>query len=102
MAPIIEKHRAELDDVCQRFHVTRLELFGSAAGARFDQDRSDLDFLVQFEPGSAADAAKRYFGLLAALEDLFVRPVDLIESEAITNPYFLRSIEPSRTVLYAA
>jgi predicted nucleotidyltransferase len=46
--------------------------------------------------------ADRYFGLLAALEDLFARPIDLVMIPAIKNPYFLQGIKPSRTLLYAA
>ena len=46
----ILSHREELDELCRRFHVRRLDLFGSAAGDDFDAERSDLDFLVEFEP----------------------------------------------------
>jgi uncharacterized protein len=79
-----------------------LEVFGSAAGARFDPDSSDLDFLVDFVPASHGVLADRYLGLLEALESLFGRPIDLVMTTAIRNPYFLQGIEPSRTLLYAA
>ncbi len=82
--------------------VRPLELFGSAAEGRFREDESDLDFLVEFHkmaPGQHADA---YFGLLAALQDLFQRDIDLIEIRAIQNPYFRDSVEQNRTLLYAA
>jgi hypothetical protein len=82
--------------------VRRLELFGSAAREDFDPSSSDMDFLVEFQevpPGKHADC---YFGLLEALESLFGRPVDLAETKAIRNPYFLAAIEKTRTVLYAA
>ena len=46
MVRIIEIKREELARLCVRYHVCRLELFGSAAGDRFDPARSDLDFLV--------------------------------------------------------
>jgi predicted nucleotidyltransferase len=79
-----------------------LELFGSAANGRFDATASDLDFLVEFEPLSPADRADAYFGLLAALQDLFQRDIDLVEAEAINNPYFRQTVQAGRTVLYAA
>jgi predicted nucleotidyltransferase len=100
--PIVEMHRDELEALCRRFGVRRLELFGSAAGDGFDSETSDLDFLVEFDPANAEGRADRYFGLLEALEGLFGRPVDVVELEAIRNPYFLKAIEPSRTVLHAA
>ena len=43
-----------------------------------------------------------YFGLLEALQSLFGRPVDLVMTRAIKNPYFLKSVNQTRTVLYAA
>ncbi|HEY0555194.1 MAG TPA: nucleotidyltransferase domain-containing protein [Thermoanaerobaculia bacterium] len=102
MQPIIASHQGELLGLCKRFGVRRLEVFGSAAGERFDPARSDLDFLVELGPASPVEMADRYFGLLEALEILFARPVDLVMTAAIKNPYFLQGIEPSRILLYAA
>ena len=91
-----------LEALCRQFGVKRLELFGSASDGRFDSERSDLDFLVVFDPSTSGSRADRYFGLLEALESLFSRPVDLVELDAIRNPYFRESVERSRTLLYAA
>ncbi len=102
MEGLVAKNRDQIAALCRRFHVRRLDLFGSAATGSFDPVSSDLDFLVEFEalqPGEYADA---YFGLLAALEALLGRPVDLVMSSAIRNPYLLRSITSTKTVLYAA
>ena len=102
MISLVESKRAELARLCVRYHVQRLELFGSAAGEGFDPARSDLDFLVEFRdvpPGRHADC---YFGLLEDLEALFGRPVDLAEAKTVRNPYLLEAIERTRTVLYAA
>jgi predicted nucleotidyltransferase len=99
---IIEEHRKELSRLCARHRVRRLEVFGSAATGRFDPESSDLDFLVELEPGSPGELADRYLGLLTGLEKLFERPIDLLMPAAVKNPYFLRQIETSRTLLYAA
>mgnify|MGYP001574472405 FL=1 len=102
MNPLIAVHESELVELCRRYHVQRLELFGSAATGRFRPDTSDLDFLVEFRsltPGEHADA---YFGLLFALEDMFQRRIDLVEEGAIENPYFQRIADQSRTPVYAA
>jgi type I restriction enzyme S subunit len=45
----IELHREELKALCWRFHVRRLDLFGSAARGDFDPERSDMDFLAEFD-----------------------------------------------------
>jgi predicted nucleotidyltransferase len=92
-------HAADLEHICRRFQVRRLDLFGSAA-LGLDRPDSDLDFLVEFgplEPGSYADT---YFGLLEALERLCGRTVDLVVYSAIRNPYFRESVEQTRTLLY--
>ncbi|HOW19576.1 MAG TPA: nucleotidyltransferase domain-containing protein [Phycisphaerae bacterium] len=86
--------------MCRRFKVRRLEVFGSAATDRFDPQRSDLDFLVEYQPLAFGEYADCYFGLLAGLEDLFGRPIDLVQPEAIRNPYFLRGIQGTRTLVY--
>ena len=46
--------------------------------------------------------AKSYFGLLAALQDLFGCRIDLIETKAVANPYLLESIDRERRQIYAA
>lgn len=98
----IERYRAELEALCRRFGVRRLELFGSAAAGGFRPDTSDLDFLVEFEQSGAPGYADRYFGLLESLESLFGRPVDLVVASAISNPYFKEMVEKTRELLYAA
>ena len=98
----IEAHREELTQLCNRFHVSRLELFGSAATGRFEEGASDLDFLVDFAPMPPPEHAEAYFGLLEALQDLFQRPIDLVETGAIRNPYFKASVDETRVLLYAA
>lgn len=98
----VEERRAELEALCRRYRVRRLELFGSAATGVERPGQSDLDFLVEFEPLPPGAYADAYFGLLEDLERLFGRPVDLIVASAIRNPYFRESVERTRTMLYAA
>jgi len=97
-----EQHRSGLAALCDRFEVERLELFGSAARGDFDPICSDFDFLVAFRRGGIVDAATRYLGLLAAMEDLFGRKVDLVDVSAHRNPYFMAEALKHRVMLYAA
>lgn len=102
MHPIVQERLQTLRDLCREHRVERLDLFGSAARDDFDPQTSDLDFLVEFEPMPPKEHADSFFGLLAALERLFGRAVDLLEREPIENPYLWRSIVQSRTPLYEA
>ena len=81
----IKQHQAELEALCRRYDVRRLELFGSASTGNYRPD-SDLDFLVEFQ-SPVTGYADRYFGLMESLQQLFGRPVDLVAvSAAKKNP----------------
>ncbi|MCH7719992.1 MAG: nucleotidyltransferase domain-containing protein [Planctomycetes bacterium] len=103
MIRVLDDKQDDLCRICREYRVQRLELFGSALRDDcFDPRVSDLDFLVEFLPLSPGEHFDTYFGLLLALEDLFDRHVDLVMTRAIRNPYFLESVNQTRTVLYAA
>jgi len=102
MLPLIKQHQIDIARLCKQHHVQRLDLIGSAASGEFDPARSDLDFLVEFLPLQSGQHADAYFGLMHGLEDLFGRKVDLVMRGAVRNPWFARSIEACRELLYAA
>ena len=101
MIALITEHADELEALCHRYKVLRLELFGSAAAGNYLPSQSDLDFLVEFHNLPEGHYADAYFGLQEALEDLFCRPVDLIVDSAIENPYFRQSVDNTKLLLYA-
>jgi predicted nucleotidyltransferase len=81
--PDITENREALAELCRRYGVERLKVFGSAArGVSFDRNRSDADFLVTFKPSARNDLAA-FADLKNALERLLGRPVDLVERETI-------------------
>lgn len=98
----IALQRLAIEDLCRRYGVRRLALFGSARGPDFDPSRSDLDFVVELPDLPPAEYAEAYFSLLEALQTLFERPVDLITDVSIRNPYLRREIERTQAELYAA
>lgn len=93
---------AELERLCARFGVRRLELFGSAATGPFDPARSDIDFLVDLGAVEGMTPFAQYFGLKESLEALFGRAVDLVMAGANTNPWFIESVNRTRQLIYAA
>jgi predicted nucleotidyltransferase len=102
MIDLLEKHRPQLTALSAKYGVVRLDVIGSAARGDFREDRSDIDFVVEFSDLVPSNAADRYFGLLAGLEDLFERKIDLISYTAIRNPYFKQVVDRTRVPLYAA
>jgi len=102
MHPTIAQHLPAISNICQRFHIQRLELFGSAARASdFDLERSDADFLVEFVPGTQA-RLHDFLGAKAALEGALGREVDLVEVGAVKNPFVLAAINAHKETVYAA
>ena len=95
----IQSHKAELHALCRAYGVERLELFGSATSEVFDAASSDLDFIVQFAEKSSG-YADRYLDFAEALEELFGRDVDLVTERSIANPYFRKTVDSTREVVY--
>lgn len=102
MITAVEERVDEMENLCLVYGVRRLDLFGSASTDQYDSNESDLDFLVEFQPEALNAYADAYFGLLEALGRLFGRHVDLVVESAIKNPYFLQSVEQTRTPIYEA
>lgn len=92
----------DIEKLCQKYHVRRLAIFGSALDDSFDPERSDLDFLVEFESMPPAEYADTYFGLLEELQILFKRPIDLVNESSLSNPWLQREIQQKQSLLYAA
>ena len=90
----------DLAGFCHRWRLRELSVFGSALGDDFGSD-SDVDVLVSFEPGadwSLLDVVR----MRDELATLLGREVDLVEQEALKNPFRRAAILKSKRVLYAA
>ena len=85
---------------CQKWRVRELSLFGSALRDDFGP-QSDLDFLVSFEPDTRLDI-DMLLDMKEELEARFGRPVDLVEKEALRNPWRKHEILKTREIVYAA
>lgn len=103
MHPFIHQHQSAIAELCRRYRVQRLEVFGSAArGTDFAPDSSDADFLVEFSRSADSPTLKAFFGLQADLSQILGRTVDLAESSSLRNSYVQASVNRSREVVYAA
>ena len=101
MPEVIDEHRSEIEGLCQRFGVARLDVFGSALRETFALETSDIVLLVEFTDPTSPSYADDYFGLRGALEAVFDRRVDLITRASVRNPYLLARIEAAGELVYA-
>jgi len=92
--------RKKISEFCRRWGVVEFSLFGSALRDDFRPD-SDVDVLVTF----SRQAQISLFDLVQMkldLEKIFHRPVDIIEKDALENPFRKREILRTAQVIYAA
>ncbi|KAA6348726.1 hypothetical protein EZS27_003870 [termite gut metagenome] len=73
----------------------KLYVFGSVLTDTFNKD-SGVDLIVAFEDIPVENYADNYFDFKFSLQDIFKRPIDLLEKQAIKNPYFRQSVNQKR------
>ena len=98
---LIELNLQRILDLCRRHKVKTLSVFGSILTDRFN-DKSDVDFLVDFEPHNpdTFDYVTNYLNCRDALERLFNRKVDLIEYGDNLNPLFKNLVDKKKLLIY--
>jgi predicted nucleotidyltransferase len=89
-----------LAELCRKWKVKELSLFGSILRDDF-KPSSDVDVLVSFDPAAPWNLWD-LMEMKEQLEALFGRSVDLVEKEALRNPWRKRRILNSYEVVYAA
>ncbi len=102
MDRIVQDRLEDIRRLCKDRDVLFLDLIGSAAEDRFDPERSDLDFIVEFQELPFGRRADAYFGLLDDFKELFDRKIDLVMDSAIKNRYFREYVDETKVPLYAA
>jgi predicted nucleotidyltransferase len=93
------QYLTDISKLCRLYKVKTLYAFGSVLTDKFDKD-SDVDLIVDFREIPVEDYADNYFDLKFSLQDILKRPIDLLEEQAIKNPYFRQSIEQKKQLIY--
>ena len=84
---LIERHIKSIAALCRKYKVNRLFVFG-------------LDMVVDFKKDEVEDYFDNYFDFKYSLQDLFGREVDLVEEQTIRNPYFRKSVDSTKQLIY--
>lgn len=98
MGPL-ETYKDQIQKLCANHQVRTLYSFGSVNTTRFSKD-SDVDFMVDFETNDPLEYTDNYFDLKFELEKMLKRPIDLLESKAIKNPFLRENIDKSKILVY--
>jgi predicted nucleotidyltransferase len=97
----ITSYIPSLQGLCKIYKVKTLFAFGSSTTDRFS-NTSDVDLLVDFEELDPLDYADNYFNLKFRLQDLFNRPVDLLENKSLRNPFLKSQIDLTKVSVYGS
>ena len=101
MNRIISERIEDLKNLCDTYNVKSMYVFGSVCTDNFN-DQSDIDFLITFDSIPLDQYAENYFDLHYKLEDLFGRNIDLLTDRSLSNPYFIKSLEQTKQLIYEA
>jgi len=100
MQKLIENKKEELSAICKALKIKRMDVFGSAAVGGFRQD-SDIDILISFSDNlSIEEYSDNYFELHYKLRELFNREIDVVTERSLSNPYFIKSINATKELIY--
>jgi hypothetical protein len=95
----IEPPEAQLAEICRRYQVKELAVFGSAARGEM-RPHSDIDLLVEFLPEAEVDLVQ-HFAAERELSTLFGRKVDLVSKRALRSTLRDEVLSHARNI-YAA
>ena len=95
----LDSYQNNVTTLCRRHHVKTLHAFGSVLTKRFGND-SDVDLVVAFNDIPVEEYADNYFDFKFSLQDIFNRSVDLLEEQAIKNPWFRQNIDRNKQLIY--
>lgn len=101
MNKIVLDQMEELKRLCNIYNVKSMYVFGSVCTNNFN-DASDIDILISFDNLSIEKYTDNYFELHYKLQDLFGRKIDLLTDKSLSNPYFIKALEQTKQLIYAA
>lgn len=95
----LEQYSTDISRLCATHKVKSLYAFGSVLTDKFTTN-SDIDFIVDFDAVDINIYADNYYDFKFSLQDILHRNIDLLEEQAIKNPYFRETITNKRQLVY--
>jgi predicted nucleotidyltransferase len=101
MQKLLTDNIEKIKILCLKYNVRSLFAFGSVCTDRFNEN-SDVDLLISFNKMDFGDYTDNYFELAEQFENVLKRPVDLVTDKSLANPYFIESLNKTKTLIYGA
>lgn len=100
MHPLLTNHLPAIRQVFRENSVKKAYAFGSVCTGAFGED-SDVDILIDFEENlDPITYGENYFKIVASIETILGRTVDLVTARTLTNPYFIKVMNQTKTAIY--
>ena len=96
----ILKQKEHFGNLCQNHKVRYLYAFGSSITERFDEQKSDIDLIVEVDEADPVKKGDYLLSLWDNFEGFFHRKVDLLTESSVKNPYLRNSIESTKILIY--
>ena len=97
---VISNKLSDFKSLCRVHKVKYLYAFGSSVTDRFDNEKSDIDLLVEINDNDPMERGEKLISLWDAFELFFHRKVDLLTDSSIRNPYLRKSIDSTKVLIY--
>lgn len=99
MQNLLKNNLNKIRRYCQKYDVEKLYAFGSVMTDNFS-DNSDIDLIIKFKKIPFEKYADNYFDLHRIFEKCFNCKVDLLTENSLSNPYLIKKINQTKTILY--
>ncbi|MCO6493738.1 MAG: nucleotidyltransferase domain-containing protein [Phaeodactylibacter sp.] len=105
MTNVIEENLLEIEteklfQLLRQNHVSKAYLFGSVTTSRFSKEKSDIDIIIELVDMPPLEKGETLIRLWEELEAFFGRKVDLVTDQPLKNPYFKKSLEETKVLIY--
>ena len=100
IAQYIRENGKEFQDLCMQFQVKSLYAFGSSTNENFDQQKSDIDLVIELKSEDPLQRGEILIQIWDKLESFFKRRVDLITLSSLKNPILQKNIDNNKVLIY--
>lgn len=96
----IQNRSETFSDLCSSHNVRKLYAFGSSITDEYQENKSDIDLLVEIDEKDPVRRGEILMSFWDKLEAFFGRKVDLLTDDSLKNPILRKNIEQTKVLIY--